>query len=449
VGDESSRAETRIAKTDGAAADIRQPRADGTLTGCGVAVDLCTTTVAAYLYDLASGRRLGVLSALNPQSRHGADVVSRIEYENTEPKGGAVLQSEIAALIDDLIGQFGAERDLRGPNAPRRLCVAGNTTMLHFLAGVPARGIAVAPFTPAFLGPLEKKPAEIGIRRLAPDGAVILLPCVAAYVGADIVADIHACALTETEGTELLIDLGTNGEIVLKAGKRLLACSCAAGPAFEGANISSGVGGIAGAIDTVRFDRQSGDLRLTTIQNKPAVGVCGSGLVDAAAAFLDAGLIDETGRMIDPAEDEAADLPAALLDRVEETADGMRAVRLTGTIRLTQKDVRELQNAKAAIAAGVDTLLAAAGITAADVGRVWLAGGFGSVLDQQSAARIGLYPAGLAARAAGDAAGAGACCALVSAAALGDMTRIRDRVEYIELSGLPGFMDAYINHMLF
>jgi len=392
-----------------------------------------------------------VRTAINPQGRHGADVITRIEFEIGQPDGNKKLQQEIAGLIDGFIAELCKGVGVDPVKDVVALSCAGNTTMLHFLAGVPARGIAVAPFTPGFLGPVELKPADVGLASMSPNGAVSLLPCVSAYVGADIVADVYACAMHRTQATELLIDLGTNGEIVLAAGGKLYTCSCAAGPAFEGANISCGCGGVEGAVDTVKYDAAAGDIKTTTIAGKPPIGLCGSGLVDAVAALLETGAVDETGRIIGPDDDEEGVLPKAVGERVFELPDGMTAVRLTEGVELTQKDVRELQNAKAAIAAGVDTLLGAAGIVAGDVDRVWLAGGFGSVINRHSAARVGIYPAELAerVRAAGNAAGVGACCALVSGRALGDMIKARDRMQYIELSGLPGFMDAYVEHMMF
>jgi uncharacterized 2Fe-2S/4Fe-4S cluster protein (DUF4445 family) len=334
--------------------------------------------------------------------------------------------------------------------------------MMHFFLKIPADRIATAPFTPVTTG-LHILSAEALGLDIAPGGQVIAIPGVSGYIGADTLAAALACGMNdepEAAGDpggaplELLIDIGTNGEIVLRDGCRLYACSAAAGPAFEGANVRDGVGGVAGAIDAVsiREDR----ICVTTIGNQPVIGICGSGLVDAVAVLLQAGVLEETGRMRDAAE--LAELPrlsADLRGRLTD-ADGMRAFSLFSRggardILITQKDVRELQNAKAAIAAGIQTLVSRAGKRLTDIRRVYLAGGFGSYLNIESAIAIGLIPAELSGKivAAGNAAGSGAIEALLSVRALAALRALREKTDYIELSASPDFVNEYVENMMF
>jgi uncharacterized 2Fe-2S/4Fe-4S cluster protein (DUF4445 family) len=401
----------------------------------GIGVDLGTTTVVAYLLDLSSGDRLGSLSELNVQRRFGADVISRIEAA-ASAEGFAELRQGIRSQIAGMASAL-----LAGAGAPAEdliaFAIAGNTTMLHLLAGAPPGAIARSPFVPAFLSRRLESAAALGLAS-HPGCAAILLPGISAYVGADIVAGMAAIGLEDAEGNSLFLDLGTNGEIALGGKGGILCCATAAGPAFEGAGIEKGSGGVAGAIDSVWLE--GGGLRYGTLGDIEPTGICGSGLVDALAAFLDCGIVDVTGRMIDPD------------GIVEEGIGGRRAYldRRSG-IYLSQADVRAAQLAKAAIAAGIDTLLEAAGCASSDVDRLYLAGGFGSLLNARSAARIGLIPAELADRAivVGNASGSGAVAACLSRRALEDCDRVRAASSYVELSSRPDFNEAYVERMMF
>jgi uncharacterized 2Fe-2S/4Fe-4S cluster protein (DUF4445 family) len=430
----------------------------------GIAFDIGTTTIAAYLCELSSGAIVEALSAMNPQARYGADVISRISHAMQGPAGAADMHGAIADALNGLISRFirnnGIDREDIGA-----ACAAGNTTMLHFLMDLPAAGIAVAPFIPATTDMHVLAAAELGLR-ISRNGRLICMPGVSAYIGADTVAAALACRLGRRGEIGLLIDIGTNGEIALGCRDWLLACSTAAGPAFEGANIRNGVGGVEGAIDTVRIG--AGGFAVTTIAGGAGIGLCGSGLVDAAAALLDCGAIDETGRLLDADEIDvpasygeglAALLRTQISERLVRTDDGKDAFLLLdrsrcaagSDIALTQRDIRELQNAKAAIAAGIKTLIARAGISAGDIGRVFLAGGFGSYINKDSAVRIGLIPSALSGRieAVGNAAGAGAVEALLSRRSLGEAQKLKGRIEYLELSATPEFTGEYIECMSF
>lgn len=417
----------------------------------GAAFDIGTTTVAAYLYDLNSGSLRAVGSMLNPQRRYGADVISRIDYSGRSADNLKEMRILITDCINELLEQISNKAGIR-QNDIYTAVFSGNTTMLHFLMGLDASGIAVSPFIPVTCG-MARFSAKDGGLRINANGFGTALPCVSAYVGADTVAAILSCGMYELDGTALLVDIGTNGEIVLGGKDRLIACSTAAGPAFEGANIRFGMGGVTGAIDSFAGGP---NFRYTVIGQARAKGVCGSGIIDAVSVLLDAGVIDETGRFADAEEDN--DLPPEVSSRLTDI-DGVRAFILapghessTGeAICITQKDIREIQNAKAAIAAGIETLINHSGIGYENIKKVYLAGGFGSSIHTGSASRIGLLPAALADRveAVGNASGSGASECLLSRKMLDVARSIATKVEYIELSASSYFTEKYVDNMFF
>jgi uncharacterized 2Fe-2S/4Fe-4S cluster protein (DUF4445 family) len=416
----------------------------------GAAFDIGTTTVAAYLYDLTGGKLMGVRSSVNPQCKFGADVISRIDHVKMSRQAAEEMKASITDCINGLIRQLAADSGI-DTKCIYEAVFCGNTTMLHFLAGLDASGIAVSPFIPVTCRSMRFSANDLGIE-INSRGCCILLPCVSAYIGADTVAAVLASGMYDMDGFSLLVDIGTNGEIVLGGKDGLIACSAAAGPAFEGANIRFGMGGVTGAIDSYSLP----GFRYTVIGNTAARGICGSGTVDAVAALLDAGAIDETGAFADGSN--AAGLPQEVSARFTET-DGMRSFILVpehetggaGPITITQKDIREIQNAKAAVAAGIETLISEAGISHNDIKNVFLAGGFGSSMHIRSAARIGLLPRQLADRvvAVGNAAGSGASECLLSRKMLGIAEEIANSVKYIELSASALFTENYVENMLF
>ena len=416
----------------------------------GAAVDVGTTTLAVYLYDLETGRRVGTASALNPQKPYGADVISRIEFASGSPDNLATLQK----LVVDHIGSLAvglAEKNGYSREDLLTYTIAGNTTMLHLLAGLPPKAIAVAPFIPVSTDARTVWADELGLA--AGDGALcVLLPCVSAYVGADIIAGVLATGLGHRVGAPaLFVDIGTNGEIVLATEKGMTACSTAAGPAFEGANLLFGMGGVEGAIDHVRFE--NGDLVCTTIGNAPAAGLCGSGIVDVMAFLLTHGVVDETGRITDDPEG----LPGPVAARVVEYAGHAAFLVVPPTeavptgILMTQRDVRELQNAKAAIRAGIEILIETAGTTADGISDLFVAGGFGNYLDIASAFRIGLFPPELEGRSrmAGNTSGLGAVMCLLDSRLVASASAAVSRIDYVELSSDKRFTDHFIEAMMF
>jgi uncharacterized 2Fe-2S/4Fe-4S cluster protein (DUF4445 family) len=412
----------------------------------GIGIDIGTTTIVCYLVDLATGERPAYRAEINEQRAFGADVISRIAATIEQPAALADLRgrvvTQLAGMVDVLASTAGVDiGDILSA------AVAGNTTMMHLLAGVPPAAMAAAPFIPAFTRSRMCTPAELGLP-LASPSRVFLLPSVSAYVGADIVAGILATGMAGRDSLDLLLDIGTNGEIALGGSGGILCCATAAGPAFEGAGIEKGMGGVEGAIDTVWLDGDS--LGFTTIGGSPAQGICGSGIIDAIAALLDCGLLEDSGRILDA--DEAASLPTAIAALRADTPKGPVVYLDRGRgIYLSQADIREAQLAKAAIAAGIDVLVARAGRSLADVGTVYLAGGFGSFLDERSAIRIGLIPRELADRiiVAGNTSGAGAAAACLSAGSLASCDGIARLCTYVELSSSADFNDAYIERMMF
>lgn len=423
----------------------------------GMAADIGTTTLAAYLLDLRTGQRLATASALNPQRTFGADVISRIEHAESRTEHLDELQRSVTAALGSLAGDLVREA---GVSADDLVCLtlAGNTTMMHLLAGLPPGAISRAPFAPASCDALTVEARFLGIPEpVRPDALCVLMPSISGYVGADIVAGILATGLHESgDRNRILVDIGTNGEIVLASGDRMYACSTAAGPAFEGANIHCGMGGVTGAIDKVRLERNhDGTAVLWTAigQDRPR-GLCGSGIVDTMAMLLEAGVVDDTGAF---ADDPSA-LPPELAARVVEYERWKAFVLVPADeaahrspVLFTEKDVREIQNAKAAVRGGIERLMQKAGLRPDQVSELLIAGGFGSFLNIDSAFRIGLLPEALRGRTrpVGNTAGAGAMMALLDARLPVEALRWMDRVEYVELSADPAFMDLYIDAMMF
>lgn len=409
----------------------------------GVAVDIGTTTMVAYLMDLMTGEQLEVESMLNPQRPHGADVISRTDYTMERADGLKQMSELVTAAIEKMTRTMLARRGLDEDAVYHILCV-GNTIMMHLLCALPAKYIAMTPFVPAYAQSFSLPAAELGMG--LKNAMLTAAPCVAGYIGADTLGAVLSCDMDQKDEVALMIDIGTNGEIVLGGKARMVCCSAAAGPAFEGAHIQCGTGGVPGAVDSVKIE--DGEVRVTAIAGQPARGICGSGLVDAVSAMKDQEIMDMTGR-ID--EDE---MPEEYESRCFDW-DGKPAFSLTGEgengVFIAQKDLREVQLAKGAIAAGIEVLMNQLGVGFEDIGTLYLAGGFGNYIDKHSACNIGLLPPELEARIVpiGNGAGAGAQRMLLDEAYLKRAEEIRRRMEYIELSARPDFQDLFVDHMLF
>ncbi|MBN2241840.1 MAG: DUF4445 domain-containing protein [Acidobacteria bacterium] len=394
----------------------------------GMAVDIGTTKIAAYLVDMESGETLAARGLMNPQISYGEDLVSRIYFASKSAENAEKLQMLLVDALnqtaDSLCREAGAD-----PSRIVESVVVANTAIHHLFLRLPVHQLGVSPYVPAVRSALDIKARDIGLH-IAPGAYVHMLPNVAAYVGADHVAMILATGMDRTDGVRLGIDIGTNTEICLNRRGKMTSVSCASGPAFEGAHIQHGMRAASGAIEHVRL---SGDhVEIQTIGGKPSVGICGSGLLDVIAQMLENKVIDATGRMnahpLVRRRDGQKEF--VLVDRPED-----------GSITVSQKDVRELQLAKAAIRLGIETLLEDAGVREKDIDGVVIAGAFGTFIDVESAVTIGMLPPLPLERfkQVGNAAGAGARLALISKSRRRAAQRIASRDGYIELASVPDF----------
>ena len=407
----------------------------------GVAVDIGSTTLVASLVDLCTGSRIGSASALNPQAVHAQDVLSRIKLGAT-PEGLALLYGELSREIDRLIGVLAFEA-----NVPRRriyeVVYAGNTTMLHLAANTDPESLGRYPYLPTLPGACHLPASQLGLS-LAKLAVVYFPPIISAYVGADITAGILATDLAQLEGVTLFVDIGTNGEMVLARDGHLQATSTAAGPAFEGMNIACGMRAARGAIERVSLD--GGEVAISTIDDAPAVGLCGSGLLDAVAELAATGVIEASGRFT-KARDR---LPAGLRDRLG-TLDGKPVFHLTPTIYLSQSDIRQVQLAKGAVRAGIDVLLKRNGLSAHDVDRALIAGSFGYHLTVRSLVDIGLFPAEFDGKVdyVGNTSRTGAEALLTNVTAREGLQRQVLAVEAVELANDDDFTRIFVKAMSF
>lgn len=416
------------------------------------AVDIGTTTVDLLLVDLVTGDILSRAGGFNAQLRFGDNVIARIAAAGDAGRLAAmkraIVNETIGPLLTRACGQAG-----RGMERIAGGVVAGNTTMLHLLVGEDPTPLGVAPFAPRFIRGRLVDAAGVGLdaEGLPPGTPIRLLPGIAAYVGADIMAGAAASALAHDSEPSLLVDIGTNGEIALQAGGKLTACATAAGPAFEGCDLRCGMPAQRGAVDSIRVGTRPFHVAAETIGGVPigeATGICGSAYVDFLATARSGGLLREAGRF-----DEAlwSEIPSQYR-RNDESGRGvnLRPDGENGPLYVCEADVAALLQAKAAIGAGIEILLDAAGIRAAQLGRVYLAGGFGMHLNIAHAIAIGLLPGVQAkqARVMGNAALAGAYLALIDQSALDEMEKLRARWEVVELNLADRFEERYIEHML-
>jgi len=387
----------------------------------GLAIDVGTTTVTVLAFRLGSRELLADVSELNHQVVHGADVLSRIDAANR--LGVATLQTLIVQQLNAMVRQVMAAAGEDCADVTR-VTVTGNTTMLHLLTGLPVASLGVSPFTPITLFG-QTKPASPMFTCLT-NAELYLPPAISTYVGPDITCGIVATGLGAAGRPELLVDLGTNGEMAFAAGGRLWCCATAAGPAFEGAEISSGMPALPGAIEDVFVENDG--VSYSTIEHKRPKGVCGTGLIAAVNTWLDTGVVDASGAM-----------------SAEATRIG------SSEISLTRMDVRKLQLAKAAVAAGIETLLDEAGIGQPEVAALHLAGGFGSYLQAAPAIGIGLLPAAMAdaVTPAGNTALSGAVLLTLSTAARRVAQQWANEATEVGLATHPVFMDRYIEDMAF
>ena len=404
--------------TDSIAAAVKP---DGMNRYC-IAFDLGTTTVVAYLMDGITGEMLSKTSCMNPQSQFGADVISRIEYAMSGHE--KELSGCIRSALSDLTAKAAAQAGIQ-PTDITAASIVGNTAMHHLLLEIDPKPLTVPPYMPNVSEALTLSPE--GLLPIHPKGTVRILPNIAGFVGADTVGCLLATRLNTLEELTLIIDIGTNGEMVLGNKHRAIACSTAAGPAFEGAKIECGMRGAPGAVDHVTME--NGTLRFHVIGEGEALGLCGSGLLDLIAALLVTEQIGESGRM-----------------------EKVTTYYLEGTkVYLTQKDVREVQLAKAAIRAGIELMCKRMGVQVSDIRQVLLAGAFGNYLDPGSACAIGMIPPVLRERILpiGNAAGEGAKLAALNAEEFEYSKHLARETEFLELASVPEFNDCFVDCLYF
>ena len=403
----------------------------------GIAFDIGTTTVACELVDLLQGTSLGRAGTLNRQVQFGADVISRLRAIQDRPENLVKLQSLLVETMNDLLQEVCERAGTKGEYI-FAVTVAGNTIMEHLFLGVSPLSIGVAPYVPSFRRVVELEAKDIGLN-VHPQAQVYLFPQVAGYVGGDVIGGVSAFNLEDEDRTILYVDIGTNGEVVLISRGTVWCCGTAAGPAFEGAQITCGTRATLGAINAVGMEDE--ELRVYTIGDVAPRGICGTGLIDVLALLLDEGVLGPTGRF----QEKNARWNARFLK------DKSWALVLSHDPRIiiTQEDIAQLQLAKAAIQAGQKILLREAGLKMEDIEEVILAGAFGSFINPKSAQRIGLIPPHVPCRAVGNASLFGAKRALLSLDFRKKTEHLASCSRYLELSARPDFQDYFFESLIF
>ncbi len=409
----------------------------------GLAVDLGTTKLASYLVDLETGITVAQRGLMNPQIACGEDVISRISYASHGGGAAQQLQQRVIDTLNQMLREYCNDLGISREQIVE-IVVAGNTAMHHFFTGLPVQQLGQAPYLPATTDPLHLPARDLNLQ-IATRAAIYTPPNIAGYVGGDHVAMLVGIDVGSLKSGPpfLAIDIGTNTELTLCAHGRLLCCSCASGPAFEGAHIRHGMRAAPGAIERVLFER--GNMQIYTIERRLPIGICGSGILDAIAALLDAGVLEPRGNF------------RMGVERVRQNGNGGEFVLVnaensgSGEIVVTRQDISEIQFAKAAIRAGIEILLEASGVGASELEQFIIAGAFGSYLDVQSAVRIGLFPRIPLGkfRQVGNAAGIGARQMLVSNSQRRLGESLAKQVEYVELAIHPHFQDKFAQNLFF
>jgi uncharacterized 2Fe-2S/4Fe-4S cluster protein (DUF4445 family) len=407
----------------------------------GIAVDLGTTKVAGYLVNLETGETLAAQGMMNPQIAYGEDVMARLTYVVHDELGARQLQEVIVGGLHELACALCLEAG-QSPEWVVEWVIVGNTAMHHLLLGLPTGQLGAAPYVAALSDPSDFVARDIGLG-CTPDALVHVLPNIAGFVGADHVAMLLGSGIDRAKDVVMGLDIGTNTEVALKVGDRLYACSTASGPAFEGAHIEAGMRAAPGAIERVWI--RDGEVHYQVIDGQPPVGMCGSGILDAVGQLRKIGVLDERGAMsLDhPRTRRGPRGPEFVIVSGEASGNGHDIV-------LSRHDVSEIQLAKGAMRAGAQVLMAQAGITAADLDRIVIAGAFGSYIDIRNALRVGMFPplAPEQFEQVGNAAGVGARQALISAERRAQAKRVARQAEYVELTNDPRFSMAFAESVL-
>ena len=416
----------------------------------GMAFDIGTTSVVGSLLDLETGEELATVGGINPQAVYGGDLMSRIAYAQFDAKKLQTLRAKILGAINDFVGEACASADV-DPAHIHKIVVVGNTCMHHIFLGIDPTFVGLAPYAPAVRDAVVLPAAEVPLKS-TPNARVCLLPIVAGFVGADTVAAVLSTRLDESETTRALVDIGTNGEVVMGSADGLMACSAPAGPALEGAQIRHGMRGAVGAIEKVEIGE---DVALGVIGEAKPVGICGSGLIDAIAKMLDAKVLEPSGLL---PENGREDLPPALAERLIREESGVafvlawaRDAGVEENITLTQGDIRQLQLAKGAICSGVMTLQRVMKIPDEKIDELMLCGAFGNYINTASAVSIRLLPELPLDRITyfGNAAALGAQMALLSETERARASDLARRIEHVSLATNPDFQEIFIEAVQF
>lgn len=416
----------------------------------GMAFDIGTTSVVGTLMDLTTGEQLAAVGGLNPQAQYGGDLMSRIAYAQFDESKLATLRGKILSGINEFIKEACEKAGMAAEHV-YKIVVVGNTCMHHVFLGVDVSYVGLAPYAPVVRDLLVYPAREVPLKA-APNARVCLLPIVAGFVGADTMACVLATRIYESQEIRALVDIGTNGEVVMGAQGRLFACSAPAGPALEGAQIRHGMRGAVGAIERVEIDS---DVSCKVIGDAPAIGVCGSGLIDACAKMVDARIIDANGLL---RRESAPALTAALQSRMTQGESGREFVLVPRAqagrdhdITVTQADIRQLQLAKSAIYSGIVMLRDVMGVSNDDIHELMLCGGFGNYISIESSVKIRLLPEMPTERITymGNAAAIGAQMALLSETERLRAFELAQGIEHVALAARPEFQDIFVDGMNF
>lgn len=420
----------------------------------GMVFDIGTTSVEAALYNLVSGKEIVRFTKNNPQSSYGADVISRISYCNQKEENIYKLKKMIIDCCNEMIHEiidnnwvvYSEIRKGIGYNNIYKCVFLANTTMSHIFLGKSVKGLSKAPFSPVYTGMISwiNERAEFYMNN---QGEIIMLPGLSGQVGSDTLGCILTTDLIHKDGISLIIDIGTNSEVVLGDNGRLVCCSSAAGPAFEGASISQGMRATIGGIKGARIYKDQ--LELDIVGDGTPIGICGSGIIDIIGELVQEGIIDETGRIVSPTE-----TTSLLRDRIIQGEGNdflLSSPWSRDVVKITQKDIREVQMAKAAIYAGIMTLLEEKGISLSQIDQVYLAGAFGNNINIRNAIRIGLLPDIPIEKFAfiGNGSLEGGALFLLSQIAEDEVIKISKDIEHIELANNSNFRDLFIHSMNF
>lgn len=401
----------------------------------GAAIDIGTTGISAYLVDMESGEILNRVSALNPQTEYGGDVLTRISFCMNNSQGSSILKNSIIAKVNEVVREL-LDLNYKASNV-YRIAIAGNTTMLHLFLGISPVSIARSPYRPVFLDSMDIAARELNIN-INSNGVITLLPSASGYVGADIIAGVAATAFNEKKHSSIFIDIGTNGEIVGISGGKMAATSTAAGPALEGMNISCGCRAERGAIDTFSID-DGYNIDFTTIGKASPRGICGSGLIDIAAAFAQKKVVLSSGKF-------NTNMDCRIRDRLRD-----KKFYITESIYISQRDIRQIQLAKGAIAAGVNMLLKEIGIRIDEVEEAVIAGAFGYHINPENIREIGIIPKGFTGRITfcGNTSLEGARLALISEEMMEKMIQLKSQISILELSTKDEFQECFVKELAF